>query len=274
MKFKQYTVSEECIGCRACVEVAGNNFDMNDQNVAYLKKQPSTIEEEKISEEALNVCPVEAISIMEVKVSDIEPVLAKSNIKETLDKYPDLKQVLIDLSPKFKRMQNPVVYNTLAKFGSFKDAAKVTGISVCEILHTINGFLGVEDKLIENMPECISFHKDDELIVGTELIWEESTERYIYNSDSMDELIAKIFELKPQDNIVILSVENPSELLKTVKGLGFEFNLEKHREYRVSIFNPEKEAELTPWEDRRFNFEVMDVRMMTTDPFDIIIKKS
>ncbi len=274
MEYKKYTVSEECIGCRACVEVAENNFDMNDQNIAYLKKQPSTIEEEKISENALNVCPVEAISVMEVQVSDIEPILAKSNIKEVLDKHPDLKQVLIDLSPKFKRMQNPVVFNTLAKFATFKDAAKVTGVSVCEILHTINRFLGVEDKLNKNMPECISSHKDEEVLDGTELIWEESAERYIYNNDSMDELIGKISELKAQENIVILSVEKPTELLKIIKGLDFEFNLEKYREYRVSIFNPEKEKEEIPWEDRRFNFEVMDVRMMATDPFDIIIKKS
>ncbi|MCD4793315.1 MAG: ferredoxin [Bacteroidales bacterium] len=274
MKLKKYTVSEECIGCRACVEVAENNFDMCNQNVAYIKKQPSTKEEEKISEEAMNVCPVEAISVIEVQVSGIEPVLAKSIVKEVLDEHPDLKQILIDLSPKFKRMQNPVVYNTLAKFASFKDAAKVTGVSICEILHTVNRFLGVEEKLIKNMPECISSQKDEDILEGTELNWEESAERYIYNSGSMDELFGKISELKAQQNIVILSVEKPNELLKTVKGLGFEFNLEKHREYRVSIFNPEKEEMQIPWEERKSDFEVMDVRMMQTDPFDIIIKKS
>ncbi len=274
MKLNQYKVSEECIGCHACVEVAGDNFAMNDQETAFVKKQPETEEEEALCEEALEVCPVEAISKTDTEARlDIEPVLAKSNIKETLDKYPELKDVLVKLSSKFKRIQNPAMYNTLARFASFKDAARVTGLSVCSILHVINQHLGVEKKLIENMPECI--HEDDasEVIAGEEISWEESPERYIYNRDSMPELIKKVSSLPPQGNIVIISVEYPSELLKVARGLGYKLNIEKNREYRISFFNPEKESEET-WEDRKDDFDILDVRMMTTDPFDIIIKKA
>ncbi|MCK4346771.1 MAG: ferredoxin [Bacteroidales bacterium] len=35
----QFTVSKECIGCRSCVYVADSNFDINDDNIAYRKKQ-------------------------------------------------------------------------------------------------------------------------------------------------------------------------------------------------------------------------------------------
>jgi len=34
----KYTVSDECIGCNACVEVAKENFEINEENKAYLKK--------------------------------------------------------------------------------------------------------------------------------------------------------------------------------------------------------------------------------------------
>ncbi len=272
---KKYTVSEECIGCRACVEVAEENFDINESNVAFLKKQPENENEKELCEEALNVCPVNAISQIEtVAVSSLEPVLAKSIVKDTLDKHPELKNVLLELSSKFKRMQNPVVYNTLAKYATFKDAAKVTGVSICEILHTINGFLGIEEKLIKNMPECISSQQAEELVEGVDIIWKESVERYIYNFDTMDEMIQKISELKPQQNIVIISVENPTELIKVASGLNYEYNLEKHREYRLSIFNSAKDETETPWQERKQDFEILDVRFMQTDPFDIIIKKS
>ena len=59
---KKYKVSEECINCRACVEVAGDHFEIGDNNIAYLKKQPQSASEEEICEEALDVCPVNAIS--------------------------------------------------------------------------------------------------------------------------------------------------------------------------------------------------------------------
>ena len=159
----QFTVSDECIGCKACVEIADANFDMNDSNIAYLKKQPENSEEETICQEALEACPVDAISVVERShnTSVIEPVLSNAIIKTTLDTYPQLKPVLVKLSPKFKKLQNPAMYNTIAKFATFKDAARLTGLSVCEILHTMNKTLGVEDKLIEKMPDCISLHKEE-----------------------------------------------------------------------------------------------------------------
>ncbi|NPA37362.1 MAG: DUF1858 domain-containing protein [Chlorobi bacterium] len=276
MKHKKYSVSEECISCRACVEVAGNNFSMNDENKAFVFKQPETNEEEIECHSALEVCPVNAISAIEKEdVSpDTMPVLAKSNIKETLDKYPELKDILVKLSPKFKKMQNPALYNTLARFASFKDAARVTGLSLCEILHTINKHLGVEEKLLNSMPECIKDGGKDDELKGTEISWKESSDRYIYNPDTMSELIEKVSKLGPQENMVFISVEYPSELLKVVEGLGFKFNVEKNREYRVSVFNPENEEPAEDWMERRHNFDVLDVRMMMTDPFDIIIKKA
>lgn len=272
---KRFKVSEECIGCRACVEVAGDNFDINNTGIAYLKLQPENSDDLEKCEEALEVCPVEAISeeIVEETTTE-EAVVASSNIKATLDKYPDLKQVLVDLSPKFKRMQNPALYNTLARFANFNDAAKITGLSVCEILHTINKFLGTESKLLENMPQCVEKPTAGMEDKSVAIDWEESAERYIYNNDTFEELIKKVSDLQPQENIVIISVEKPNELFKVVSGLNFQFNVEKTREYRVSIFNPEKVEETLPWEERRDEFEILDVRTMMTDPFDIILKKA
>ena len=58
---KKYAVSEECIGCGGCVEVAGENFDVDKSKTAYLKKQPGNKEEEANCDKALEVYPVEAM---------------------------------------------------------------------------------------------------------------------------------------------------------------------------------------------------------------------
>ena len=272
---KTYSVSDECIGCRACIEVAGENFDLNDNNQAYLKKQPDNDVEEEQCQEALNVCPVAAISAEAGKrILAAAAILATANIKATLDKYPQLKSVLVDLSPKFKRMQNPVLYNTLARFANFYDAAKMTGLSVCEILHTINKYLGTEEALLTSMPECLKKEGDDIAEQSVAASWQESAERYIYNQNTMEELIRKVSDLAPRQNIVILADEKPNELLKVANGLNFQFNIEKNREYRVSIFNPQTAETARPWQERKAAFDILDVRTMTTDPFDIIIKKA
>ena len=278
MKINKYKITDECIGCQACVEVGENNFDMNDSNKAYLKKQPENEAEEEACNDALEICPVSAIVLREEEKAEdaVKPIFAKDNVKEVLDKYPELKDVLINLSPKFKKMQTPVLYNTLARFASFKDAAKVTGISICEVLHTINHHLGVEDKLIKAMPECIHIHEDEVIPVGEEISWEESPDRYILNNETREELVGRISNLKSGENLITLSVERPDVLIKIAVGMGFKFNLEEGREYRLSIFKEivKEEPVLSDWRDRKEDFEILDVRKMKTDPFDIILKKA
>jgi NitT/TauT family transport system substrate-binding protein len=267
----KYTVSKKCIGCRACVEVAGNNFSIGDENRAYLKMQPASVGEEAACSRAVEICPVDAISVLSVEeIPDV--VVASSNIKATLDHHPELKQVLAGLSPKFKRMQNPALYNTLARFANFRDAAKVTGLSVCEILHTINRYLGTAERLQQIMPDCIKKHDNEREYRGAEIYWQENLERFIYNEDTLEDVVKRVSELPPQGSIVVLSVEKPYELLKVAHGLNYKFNMEKGREYRISVFNPETEQ--LPWQERKGEFEILDVRMMTTDPFDAILKKA
>ena len=271
---KLYKVTEECISCHACVEVAKDNFEMGEK-IAYVKKQPENETEEKLCEEALEACPVNAIECEEQSVvtDGKEPILAKSNVKETLDKYPQLKDVLLGFSEKFKKLLNPVMYNTLARFASFNEASKVSGISVCEILHVLNKANGTIEQLQQIAPECVKETEFDIYSFSKPINWSESDERYIYNNDSMPELIEKLSNLKPQENIVLISVKEPVELVKTAVGLEFSVNIEKAREYRVSIFNPAKEKD-TGWRKRKDDFEQLDVRTMKTDPFDTIIQKA
>jgi len=271
---KLYKVTEECISCHACVEVAQDNFEMGEK-IAYVKKQPENETEEKLCEEALEACPVNAIECEEQSVvtDGKEPILAKSNVKETLDKYPQLKDVLLGFSEKFKKLLNPVMYNTLARFASFNEASKVSGISVCEILHVLNKANGTIEQLQQIAPECVKETEFDIYSFSKPINWSESDERYIYNNDSMPELIEKLSNLKPQENIVLISVKEPVELVKTAVGLEFSVNIEKAREYRVSIFNPAKEKD-TGWRKRKDDFEQLDVRTMKTDPFDTIIQKA
>jgi ferredoxin len=57
-----YYVDTQCIDCDLCRETAPDNFMRNDeQGFSFVYKQPSTPEEEALSKEAMENCPVEAI---------------------------------------------------------------------------------------------------------------------------------------------------------------------------------------------------------------------
>ena len=55
-------ISSQCIDCNLCRETAPDNFKRNDDGgYSYVFKQPTTDDEKKLCQEALESCPVEAI---------------------------------------------------------------------------------------------------------------------------------------------------------------------------------------------------------------------
>ena len=58
----KFYVDRQCIDCDVCRDTSPANFTRNDENgYSYVYKQPETLEEITLCEEALNACPVEAI---------------------------------------------------------------------------------------------------------------------------------------------------------------------------------------------------------------------
>jgi ferredoxin len=58
----RYYVDTQCIDCDLCRETAPANFQRNDEEgFSYVYKQPENEEEETLSKDALDNCPVEAI---------------------------------------------------------------------------------------------------------------------------------------------------------------------------------------------------------------------
>lgn len=59
-------------------------------------------------------------------------------IAEVLTKYPHLKAKLIERSPKFKNLDNAIIFNTVGKFARIEDIAKNTGENLEELLAFLN----------------------------------------------------------------------------------------------------------------------------------------
>lgn len=58
----KWYVDSNCIDCDLCRTTAPDNFKQNpDEGFSFVYKQPTSPEEEKLCQEALEECPVEAI---------------------------------------------------------------------------------------------------------------------------------------------------------------------------------------------------------------------
>ena len=57
----KYYVDGSCEFCETCIELAPENFEANDDEYAYVNKQPANDTEEDECQEAMASCPMEAI---------------------------------------------------------------------------------------------------------------------------------------------------------------------------------------------------------------------
>ena len=57
-------------------------------------------------------------------------ILAKTNVKKMLDEHPQLKEILISFSPKFEKLNNKFVLNTVGKWATIGDVARIGNISI------------------------------------------------------------------------------------------------------------------------------------------------
>ncbi len=82
-----------------------------------------------------------------------------TRVSELLEVYPELEKVLIELSPAFERLRNPVLRRTIARFTTLKHAASIAGIKVEDIVNRLRketgqagAYTGGEEEEFQQQP--------------------------------------------------------------------------------------------------------------------------
>jgi len=170
-------------------------------------------------------------------------ITGKTKVKEALDSYPQLREVLIEMSPKFKKLDNPLFFKTVARWATFNDVSKMGGLSICHILHTLNTEIGTEDELLKRFPDCI-----EEIKLEKEEKPDFSLEKFhrilsfdIRTRDDyfLPDLVAQIKKLKKDEALKNISDFDPLPLKKMLDSMGYSFFTKEINSnlYETYIFN-------------------------------------
>ncbi|MCP4582215.1 MAG: DUF1858 domain-containing protein [candidate division Zixibacteria bacterium] len=73
---------------------------------------------------------------------DITP---DTKIGELLSRYPDLENVLLEISPAFAKLKNPILRKTVAKVANLRQAAQIGGITVAKLINQLREAAGLAD---------------------------------------------------------------------------------------------------------------------------------
>jgi Domain of unknown function (DUF1858) len=64
-------------------------------------------------------------------------ITPKTKVGELLDNYPELEKVLMEMSPAFEKLKNPILRKTVAKVATLQQIAAVGGLMVDDIVNRL-----------------------------------------------------------------------------------------------------------------------------------------
>jgi len=105
-------------------------------------------------------------------------ITPKTRVGELLDCYPQLEPVLLELSPAFSKLKNPILRKTIGKVATLQQAAALGNIPVTEIINTLRSEVGqdlfnesnIQGEINFKQPEWFNEEKVTVKFDATELI--------------------------------------------------------------------------------------------------------
>lgn len=81
-------------------------------------------------------------------------ITPKIKIAEMLNVYPQLEDLMAEISPDFKKLKNPILRNTVARVTTLEQAVKIAGLQLGEVINKIRAAVG-QDTLdnVEESPD-------------------------------------------------------------------------------------------------------------------------
>ncbi len=76
------------------------------------------------------------------ETAPVEPILPSWRISEVLKRYPQLLDVLVEVSPAFSRLRNPVLRRVQSRLVTVAQAAQIAGLEPAALVRILNDAIG------------------------------------------------------------------------------------------------------------------------------------
>lgn len=76
-------------------------------------------------------------------------ITPETKVSDLLNNYPELEDKLIEITPPFKKLKNPILRKTIAKVTTLRQASKVGGVSLAELINKLRIEAGLNEIKVE-----------------------------------------------------------------------------------------------------------------------------
>ncbi len=149
-------------------------------------------------------------------------ITPETKLGKLLDRYPELEDELLNMSPAFAKLRNPVLRKTVAKVASLKQIAEVGNISLIDLINRLRQKVGIQEKFSESM-DSEKTNSDRPDWLNTNKIAKFLDARPIIESGGhpMEQMLRELATLKDGQVYQLNTPFLPTPLLDVLKNKGY-----------------------------------------------------
>jgi len=151
-----------------------------------------------------------------------EPITPETKVAKLLKVYPELEEVLIGMAPAFGKLRNPVLRRSVAKVATLRQAAKVGGVSLAEMINVLRQKAGISERL--ETEESESGPGDRPVWAVKEKVTSSLDARPLLDAGEhpLAQVLAALSEMAPGEVFELTAPFTPIPLIEVANTKGFE----------------------------------------------------
>ncbi|MFN4215782.1 MAG: DUF1858 domain-containing protein [Brevinematales bacterium] len=161
-------------------------------------------------------------------------ITAEDTIYDIVTRYPEVKKRLLELSPRYERLNNPLLFQMVARSTTVKKAAALGNIYLREMLYQLNEAIGLGEEYLQQEKQAtasLSINQENLLPQEKPIWWEKRNLFSLLDvrgkSHPFEEIITVAKNLKPGEGLLIYQEFIPYPLIDYLKTQGYEIYVEK-----------------------------------------------
>ncbi len=170
-------------------------------------------------------------------------ITPETKVGKLLDEYPELEETLLEMSPAFSRLKNPVLRKTVAKVATLRQVSQVGNVDLGRLINTLRSAVGQESEFSaeESVTEK---HTGPPEWFGKSKV----TETYDARDDiekgeqPIGKALSRIRSLEADDVFELITPFPPAPLIDKTKEMGYTYYTEEKGSEEYHTFFTKKQA--------------------------------
>ena len=159
----------------------------------------------------------------------------KTKILDLIEEYPELEQLLFEMSPAFRKLQNPILRKTVARVTTLQQAALVGNLPVEKMINELRRKVGQEDLGEKGKVEKLNEGKKME---GIDKVFMSLDAREMLNRGEhpVAQVMADLHTLPAGEVYELVAPFFPAPLNDKAAGIGFDHYVEQRGEEELRVY--------------------------------------